>query len=256
MPSFTWRARHFWDRWLLPVVPVPQMLRSVRLYRRYQSDLLKYKALSGAEPVLFANSYPCLFDASETTPYDSHYFYQAHWATERIIRQRPKGHIDVGSEAQFVGLLTTHIPVTFIDIRPLKASLPGLAGVAGSVVELPIHSGKVDSISCLHVVEHVGLGRYGDSLDPFGTKRGCAELQRVLAPGGNLFLSLPIGNPRVCFNAHRIHSARQILSLFEKLTLREFSAVDDANNYCVNANVDDFETASYSCGMFWFERQN
>lgn len=157
------------------------------MYARYLLEWAQYKREPGAEPVIFRDSHPCLFDASDATPFDARYFFQAVWATERIAREKPTRHFDVGSDVMFVGLLTSHLPVVFVDIRPLTAS-------------------------CLHVAEHVGLGRYGDPLNPAGTRLACAELARVLASGGDLFFSVPVGRPRTCFNAHRIHSPGQVIS--------------------------------------------
>jgi len=150
-------------------------------------------------------------------------------------------------------MLTTHTQVTFIDVRPLKVELARLYPIAGSIARLPLRDGSITSLSCLHVVEHIGLGRYGDQLDPLGTRRACKELIRVLAPGANLFVSLPVGRPRVCFNAHRIHSPWQVLSCFEGLELIEFSAVDDRGKFCEKADMDEMGQASYACGLFWFK---
>jgi len=174
---------------------------------------------------------------------------------ERITQNRAKHHIDVGSDVRFVTMLTTHLPVTFVDIRPLEAEgIEHLASMAGSILELPFADASVESLSCLHVAEHIGLGRYADPLDPSGTRRACAELARVLAPGGNLFFSLPVGRSRVCFNAHRVHSPRQILDYFRDLDLAEFVAVDDHGNLLHNLQPNQMAVAEYGCGLFWFQR--
>lgn len=237
-----------------PVLPLHGIAASTRMYARYLLEWARYKREPGAEPVIFRDSYPCLFDADDATPFDAHYFFQAVWATERIAREKPTRHFDVGSDVMFVGLLTSHLPVVFVDIRPLTASLPRLKCIRGSALDLPFHDASLASLSCLHVAEHVGLGRYGDPLNPAGTRLACAELARVLASGGNLFFSVPIGRPRTCFNAHRIHSPGQVLSFFEDLELMEFSAVDDRGNLVRNARPNEFEPAEYACGLFWFRR--
>jgi len=113
----------------------------------------------------------------------------------------------------------------------------------------------VQSISCLHVAEHVGLGRYGDPLDPQGTQKAAYELTRVLAKGGQLYFSLPIGKPRVCFNAHRIHSPGQILEYFKGLKLVGFSGVTDFGRFAENIPPTDLENANYACGMFHFTKE-
>jgi hypothetical protein len=125
----------------------------------------------------------------------------------------------------------------------------------GDLVEgLPLGDAAASSLSCLHVAEHVGLGRYGDALAPDGTRRACAELSRVLAPGGALYFSVPVGTPRVCFNAHRIHAPRQIIAYFAGLELAEFSVVDDDYRLVRDADPETAENLSYGCGMFLFRR--
>jgi SAM-dependent methyltransferase len=248
------RRPGFWKRWVEPVFPIRNLLLAPKAYARYIAAWKRYRNMPGAEALAFRDGFPQLFDAIRSTPFDAHYFYQAVWASERIARIKPSRHVDVGSHIDFVGTLTTHVPVMFIDIRPLHARLPRLLSVAADILTLPFASGTVESLSCLHVAEHIGLGRYGDPLNPAGTRQACAELARVVTPGGNLYFSTPVGRPRVCFNAHRIHSPAQVLDYFQGLDLAEFSAVDDHGNLIINADCDEMGRASYGCGLFWFHR--
>ena len=201
--------------------------------------------MDGAEPIRFRDSYPCLDDRTTTTPYDPHYFHQAVWATEQILRAVPEEHVDVGSEITFVGMISAIVPVAFVDIRPLMVQLPRLRSVEGDLLALPFDNRSVASLSCLHVAEHVGLGRYGDELTPEGTRRACAELARVLAPGGTLLFSVPIGLPRLCFNAHRVHSPAQIVGYFGELELHEFAVVDDEYELVRNADIEGYDELEY-----------
>jgi len=162
----------------------------------------------------------------------------------------------VGSRVDFVGFLTAITKVNFVDIRPLDAPyLTNIENIKGSILELPYENNSLESISCLHVAEHIGLGRYGDALDPFGTQKAAAELSRCLAKGGNLFFSLPVGKPRLCFNAHRIHSPIQVLGYFSELKLVEFSGTDDKGRFMQNIDVEVLEGERYACGMFWLTRK-
>ena len=220
----------------------------------YAREWRRYERLAGGRGLRLRDAYPQLLDRGVTTPYDPHYFHQSVWAARRIAGAGPTEHVDVGSLALFVGLVSIHVPVLFVDIRPLDVVLENLRSVQGSLEHLPFADQSVESVSCMHVVEHVGLGRYGDPLDPEGTIKACLELQRVVAPGGTLYVSTPVGRPRVCFNAHRIHDPRTILDVFSELELAEFSLVDDAGRLHVDARPERAANLTYGCGLFRFTR--
>jgi SAM-dependent methyltransferase len=217
---------------------------------RYVRDFQRYRSLSGAEPLRLRDAYPKVSDRILTTPYDPHYLPQDAWAAQRIAEHDPARHVDVGSRVDLVCFLTVLTQVTFIDIRPLDFELEGLESVAASILDLPFDDRTLESISCLHVAEHVGLGRYGDPLDPTGTRRAIAELQRVLAPGGQLLFSLPVGRPRVCFNAHRVHDPHEIAAAFSELELVEFAGVDDDGGFRRNRKLSELTDQAYACGMY------
>ena len=115
---------------------------------------------------------------------------------------------------------------------------------------MPFADGSVRSLSSLHVIEHIGLGRYGDRLDPEGWRSALGELARVLAPGGRLYLSTPVGRERVCFNAHRVFSPMTIVGALTGLKVERFALVDDAGNYVDNAELNRADKMNYGCGMF------
>ena len=244
-----------YSRWKRPLFRT-KVLSGLSKYPAYLRDWFRYSRMEGAEPIRLRDTYPCLFDKKPKTGIDSHYFYQHIWAFEKIHAFSLELHVDIGSNVDFVGLLSTITEVQFVDIRPLDVSnVKNLKSIKGSILDLPYEDNSLKSISCLHVAEHIGLGRYGDPLDPLGTKKAAVELARCLARGGNLFFSLPVGKPRLCFNAHRIHSPKQILQYFNSLKLVEFSGTDDNKRFVQNIDVDILEDAKYACGMFWFTKE-
>lgn len=224
---------------------VPWFVRSWRAYAR----------LPGAERLRLRDAYPQLRDRGATTPYDPHYFHQAVWTLKRILARAPERHVDVGSDVNFVGMVSAVVPVTFVDIRPLPVDLPSLEIQEGDVSQLPFADGSVHSLSSLHVIEHVGLGRYGDALDPRGSARACEELARVLAPEGDLYVSVPVGVPRTCFNAHRVHDPREIVGYFDSLELVSFAVVDDEYRRFDDADLERTAALRYGCGLFHFRRR-
>ncbi|GAB1429799.1 hypothetical protein MASR2M18_06320 [Ignavibacteria bacterium] len=245
---------YFCYRWIAPVIDPIKLLRSIPNYFGFFADWLRYKSLDGAERVKLSDLWPNIHDKTSTTPFLRHYFYQDVWAARNIAQTGVVSHVDVASRIDFVGFLTSVTHVTFIDIRPLEADLPNFTGKAGSILAMPFADGEIASLSCLHVAEHIGLGRYGDPLDPQGTIKACKELARVLVPGGRLYFSTPIGAPRLCFNAHRIHSVDMILEYFSDLTLVRLDGIDDANRYHDNIDRSLLDGANYACGLFIFTK--
>lgn len=149
-----------------------------------------------------------------------------------------------------LNVLSAGIKTVFMDYRPLQVQLSNLIPLGGDIVRLPFRTGSIKSLSCLHVLEHVGLGRYGDPIDPAGSQRAAAELQRVLATGGRLFLSVPVGRERVCFNAHRVFEPSTVRGLFQGLELTSFSLVDDAGRFHEEISPEAVDLLDYGCGCF------
>lgn len=241
-------------RLLAPVCNPIHIVRGLFSYPRYIREWWQYKQRPGAEPMLLCDALPQLHDRTSKTDIDVHYFYANGWAMRRIVSQQPSNHVDIGSQTMFVNLLSAVLPVTFVDYRPLVARMEGLTNRGGDILNLPFEDNSIESLSCLHVAEHIGLGRYGDPLNPSGTRQACAELHRILAPGGHLYFALPVGKQRVCFNAHRIHAAKTIIEYFSGLDLVEFSGVHDDGRYVEQVDVKEFIDSQYACGMFLFRK--
>ena len=245
-------------RLISPVLEPRFLWRGLIGYPRYVMDLLRYRRLiKAAGQKTEFELFPCLHDWTSQTGFDPHYTYLSYWATKQLERiDAAHSHVDVGSQISWVVSISAKRPVIFIDIRPFVSHLPDLEVRKGSILDLPFPDQSVASLSCLHVAEHIGLGRYGDPLDPDGTKLAAFELSRVLAPGGRLLFALPVGRERVCFNAHRVHCPSTIIDYFAQagLVLSEFAVVDDARVFHAKADPKSLESAEYGCGMFTFER--
>ena len=199
--------------------------------------------------------YPCLGDNTLTTGFDAHYIYHPAWAA-RIVKQiNPSKHVDISSTLHFSTILSAFVPVNFYDYRPALLNLSNLNSDMIDLTQLSFESNSIPSLSCMHTVEHIGLGRYGDPIDPEGDVKAIKELKRVVKIGGSLLFVTPVGIPRVMFNAHRIYNPYQIIDSFKGFSLQQFSLITDAGEFIDDASFDLGLNQWYGCGCFWFTKE-
>ena len=242
--------------WISPLVDPRKLCFGLPRYGRFFKHWLKYSRMQDAEHLSILAARPSVEDWTSKTEFDHHYTYLNGWAFRKICDSRPDNHVDVGSQIGFITLLSAVVPVVFIDIRPLTISLSGLEVRSGNVLALPFRDRELKSLSSLHVIEHIGLGRYGDELDPLGTRKAIKELARVLAPEGNLYVGIPVGRQRVCFNAYRVYSPEDICAWFqaEGMSVLSFCAVDDEGIFRTDVSPRDMREQDYACGMYHLTR--
>ena len=135
-------------------------------YFLYQKEFIIFKRSKGQRfRVENKDKYMCIADKSTTTGFDKHYIYHTAWAARKLRDLNPHEHIDISSSLYFVTLVSAFIPVKFFDYRPAIIELENLSTGHADITQLPFKDDSIDSLSCMHVVEHIGLGRYGDPLD-------------------------------------------------------------------------------------------
>jgi hypothetical protein len=70
-------------------------------------------------------------------------------------------------------------------------------------------------------LEHSGLGRYGDTLNPWGDIQAVAKAWCITRSSGHMFLGLPASRQdEVCWNAHRsygVHRWPQLMANYEQI---------------------------------------
>lgn len=171
---------------------------------------------------------PCLHDRGEEGGTSKgEYFWQDLLVARLIYAAKPSKHVDIGSRVDgFVAHVGSFREIEIFDVRPNTATIPGfifkqadMMDTAG-ILRLTQEGGYCDSLSCLHALEHFGLGRYGDPIDPNGYKKGLMNMAILLRPGGTLYLSTPIGRERVEFNANWVFDPRTIIK-----TAHEFGLI-------------------------------
>jgi SAM-dependent methyltransferase len=190
------------------------------------------------------------------------YFHQDLLVAQKIFKAQPQKHADVGSRIDgFVAHVAAFRPIEVFDIRPLNAHPRNIVFKQADFMELPNDLlNYCDSLSCLHALEHFGLGRYGDPIDVDGYRKGFENLCKMLKPSGTLYFSVPVGVERIEFNAHRVFSIQTVLELAkERLRLVDFSYVDDGGELHESPLLTEDTAATsfnlhYGCGIFEFQK--
>lgn len=189
-----------------------------------------------------------------------HYFHQDLLVAQDIFRRNPTKHIDVGSRIDgFVSHVASFREITVIDIRPHSQQLPDRISFEQHDITSPDFDPleTADSVSCLHALEHFGLGRYGDPLDFDGWRRGLTGLRRLMTPGGILYLSVPTSQTqRIEFNAHRVFSIPFLRHELElNFAVERLDFVDDSGDLLRNQDPIGSEAersfgAHYGCAIW------
>ena len=234
----------------------PRTLQSIPFFLR---SILQYRRMNPRPTfqITFSDLFPILSDRKEAAgTIGGHYFHQDLWAARKIRERGPQQHIDIGSRIDgFIAHLLVFMPVTVVDIRSMKSTVSGLTFLQDDATELArFPSGSIDSLSTLNVAEHFGLGRYSDPIDPDACFKFMKSLERVLAPNGRLYFSVPCGRERVEFNAHRVFAPQTIIDSFPNLKLLSFSAVGDDGNFYESADPAAVAKSEFSCGLFEFTK--
>ena len=251
------------------MIDTPWARRAVRVLRRLyfacrERFLLpkQFLALTRVEQPRFSlrwkDRWLCWGDATSQTSFDRHYVFHTAWACRVLAESKPAIHVDVSSSLYFVSNASAFVPMEFYDYRPAQLGLDGLRCEQGDLTRLHFPDNSVASLSCMHVIEHVGLARYGDPLDYDGDLKAVAEVRRVIAPGGQLLFVVPIGGQaRIQFNAHRIYTYRQVLGMFPDFALVEFALIPDDGSplgLVRHAAEDLSNLQRYGCGCFWLRK--
>ncbi len=243
------------QRFLRSLRGVPAFLRDRAAFRRGYAGKMKLM--------------PCLhdrYDEGGTTK--SEYFWQDLLVARAIHEAKPIKHVDIGSRVDgFVAHVASFRECEVFDVGPISTRVPGVVFCQADLMNpasLPTAEGEgyCDSISCLHAIEHFGLGRYGDPINPLGYQRGIANMAQLLQPGGTYYLSTPIGEERVEFNANWVFDPRSIVRCAEAegMLLQKLIVITPANGPQASpidaAALADLALKRYQLGLFIFTKAN
>ena len=218
------------------------VIRSLRGWPYFWRDWRAFKKQLNQQTDFKVSWYPILRERFEQSALlKGHYFHQDLLVARRIFQNSPQKHVDVGSRVDgFVAHVASFREIEVFDIRPQQSSVKNIRFLQGDFMKedaSPRH--YTDSLSSLNVVEHFGLGRYGDPLDVNGHLKGLENMYKVLQPGGRFYFSTPFGDQRIEFNAHRVFNLSYLLALFEgKYQVVHFSYVDDQGDLHENVSLE------------------
>jgi hypothetical protein len=196
-------------------IDIQKLFRSLRGLKAFAKDWRQFKSGYHGEMTMM----PCLHDRyDEGGIAKGEYFWQDLSVAQWIASASPTKHVDVGSRIDgFVAHVASFREIEVFDVRPISNHIPCVIFKQVDFMQSAIAAdfgagdGYCDSLSCLHALEHFGLGRYGDPIDVKGYKKGIANLAKLLKPKGRLYLSTPIGRQRVEFNANWVFSPQTII---------------------------------------------
>ena len=231
-------------------------LRNYSFYNRDLKELIKQK---GADTTFFfGKKYSIDERFAESGIMSGHYFHQDLLVARKLFNANPQRHVDIGSRTDgFVAHAAAFREIEVFDIREQHSKVKNIVFKKADLTELPPELiNYCDSISSLHALEHFGLGRYGDTIDYFGYLKAIRNITTILQTGGTFYFSVPIGEQRIEFNAHRVFAIQYLLDLFkDTFTLNSFSYVDDKGDLFENVELTPSGIANnfdchYGCGIF------
>lgn len=222
---------------------------------KYLLDYLKFNKLGKVDVI-----YPVLGEHKErSSKVIKHYFNQDLLVASYIYRKNPKKHVDVGSRVDgFVANVASFRKIEVLDIRDNNFQFKNIIFKKRDITKVDKSlTNYCDSLSCLHTLEHFGLGRYGDELDPYGHIKGFKNLVKILKPGGTLYISFPISeNNTTYFNSERSFNPKEILNWSNQLKLVKMDIIDDSEKIFLNVNLYKFnKKISYGCGIYTFRKK-
>lgn len=233
--------------------------RSIFGFPKYVIDLIK--TLSNRKSTQFGALYLFPITADSTEPSGSmsgHYFHQDLYVAQQIFKQKPNKHVDIGSRIDgFVAHVASFRPIEVLDIRANESHQKNIVFRQADLMEQKADLNEyADSVSCLHTIEHFGLGRYGDPIDIDGHLKGLSNIMSMVKKDGVFYFSTPIGPQRIEFNAHRVFSIKYLLGILTKgFELESFSYVDDKGDFHENipltqSLIDTNCGCDFGCGIF------
>jgi len=230
---------------------MPSFLRD---YRKFKKQLA-----TSSDAFSFGKFHPCVEEhVQDSGTASGHYFHQDLLVAAKVFKNQPFRHVDVGSRVDgFIAHVAAFREIEVFDIRQFPQEIDNIISKRVDMMDPQMDlSDYCDSISCLHALEHFGLGRYGDRIDSQGHLKGWQNIIKLLKQNGKFYFSVPIGRQRIEFNAHRVFALEYLLEMMKDIYhIDSFSYVNDAGNLIKDVQLTKASVATnfschYGCGIF------
>jgi len=234
-----------------------ERILSYRFYLRFRKDKSEWIKQGGK----ITHNHMILTNYSENAgEVKGHYFHQDLLVARLVYEQAPNRHVDIGSRIDgFVAHVASYREIEVLDVRPLSESKHANIKFLQADLMQSQNLGDIDSVSCLHAIEHFGMGRYTDPIDVNGHIKGISNLVNLVSVGGRLYISFPIGKTdEIHFNANRVFHPTTIFehpSIKKYMKLIRFDYVDDNGDLQMDKDIKDISPNIVNgCGIYSFER--
>ena len=133
----------------------------------------------------------------------------------------PGRTLDFGADVGFLSLAAAQNGQEVVALDRLPPALPyrhpRVTPMPADILDRPFgDDDRFDQIVNCSSIEHVGLtGRYGSWDAPDGDLDAMAILRELLAPGGRMILTIPVGRDQVCKPYHRIYGEQRLPRLLD-----------------------------------------
>jgi SAM-dependent methyltransferase len=232
-------------------------LRGFYFYFQDYSEIKKQKGLDTT--FKFGRSFPILDERfAESGAMSGAYFHQDLLVARKIFLSNPTRHIDIGSRIDgFVAHVASFREIEVFDIRSQTSKVENVIFKQADLMNLPDDLiNCCDSISSLHVIEHFGLGRYNDPINYFGYMNAIDNIYKILKTNGKFYFSVPIGEQRIEFNAHRVFDLSYLIELLTPIyRVDSFSYVNDKGDLFKDVALEENKiktnfNCNLGCGIF------
>lgn len=144
-----------------------------------------------------------------------------------------------------IALASRGFPVIGMDFNPYAFAHPRLRTVRGDILHAPFGDDTVSAVLAISVIEHIGIGHYGDPTGTGADLSAVREIARVLRPGGRAIITVPFGRP-LTNDWMRVYDAARLRALLAPLRVEEADYAVSRNGLWAPAAEEEAGTIDWT----------